>query len=268
MLRRILLPILLGLILGACSNFSKVMKSTDPKEKYEAAVAYYEEKDYYRAGLLFEDVMPAFVGAAESEQLQFYYAYCHFYQSQYLLANHYFKSFFNTYNRSPYAEEALYMSAYSLYKDTPRYNLDQSNTNDAIGEMQDFLNRYPASEYAPEANRIILELRQKLEKKAFENAMQYAQLRRYKAASVALDNFMKDYPDSELKEQAMFKKLEAEFELAKISIPSKQQERFETALITYKKFSSKYPDSEYFKTASKISDAATKELDRITASVR
>ncbi|GAA4820283.1 outer membrane protein assembly factor BamD [Algivirga pacifica] len=263
MLKNIILFLSLALILGSCGKFHKVMQSDDVELKYEASQKYYEEENYYKAGLLIEDIQAAFIGTERAEKLQFQYANTQYEQQQYLMSNHYFKTFYNTYNRSPYAEQALFLSAYSLYKDTPRYNLDQSNTTKAISEMQDFMNRYPESEYIDEANEVIVKLRQRLEKKGFESAMEYYTLRRYKAAAVALDNFTKDYPDSKYKQQALYHKLESEYELAKISYFSKQEERYEAALTTYEKFVERYPSSEYKREADKIATMSRNELNRV-----
>jgi outer membrane protein assembly factor BamD len=53
------------------------------QEKYAGAVNYYKKKDYYRAGILFEELIPLMRGQAESELTQFYYAYCQFYQGHF-----------------------------------------------------------------------------------------------------------------------------------------------------------------------------------------
>jgi outer membrane protein assembly factor BamD len=154
---------------------------------------YYERKDYYRSVILFDQIRPYLRGTAEAEQVEFYYAYAHYYQKQYLLASHYFKNFHDTYNRSEFAEEAFYMYGYSLYRQSPIYNLDQSSTVEAITAVQTFLNRYPRSEFREDAVKIQVELRQKLEKKAYENAKLYVQLNSLNSALIALDNFRKDF---------------------------------------------------------------------------
>ena len=81
---------------------------------------------------------------------QFYYAYTQYQQQQYLLSATLFKKFYETFARSDYAQEATYMYAYSLYKDTPSFNLDQSNTLTAMSALQDFINTYPDSKYRDE----------------------------------------------------------------------------------------------------------------------
>ncbi len=48
--------------LGSCSNYQKLLKSTDNDAKYEAAMDYYEKGDYTRALQLF-DLLQAFTVA-------------------------------------------------------------------------------------------------------------------------------------------------------------------------------------------------------------
>ena len=67
-----------------CTEFKRIQKSDDWKLKYDAALDYYEKKDYYRAIILFDQINPYIRGSAEAELVQFYYAYAHYYQKQYL----------------------------------------------------------------------------------------------------------------------------------------------------------------------------------------
>jgi len=248
------------LVLGACSKLTRVLKNPNVEEKYQAALDYYEDGDYYRASLVFEDLLPNMIGTAEAEQIQFYYAYTQYHQNLFEMSSYYFKQFHDTYRRSDYAEEALFMHAYSLYKSTPDYNLDQSNTDKAINELQDFINRYPQSEYVAQSEDLIMELRDKLEMKGYTVAKQYHKLRYYKAALVAYENFQRDFPDSELKEEVAYLMVEAQYELAKASILSLQQERYEKALKLYYNLVDKYPESNYLKTAEDYFENSQREL--------
>jgi outer membrane protein assembly factor BamD len=249
---------------AGCTEFKRIQKSDDWKLKYDAALEYYEKKDYYRAIILFDQINPYIRGSAEAELVQFYYAYAHYYQKQYLLASHYFKNFHDTYNRSEYAEESYYMYGYSLYKQSPAYNLEQSSTVEAITAIQTFLNRYPGSEYRAEAIEIQAELRSKLEKKAYENAKLYATLGRLESALIALDNFTKDYPDSKLSEDASFLLVETSFKYAKQSILSKQKERYYDCIEHYEEFVDNYPESKYLKSLQDFYSSSINQLDKLT----
>jgi outer membrane protein assembly factor BamD len=267
MMRNTLILVLVILVFGSCSNLTKVLRNPDIDEKYKAAVNYYDNEDFYRAGLVFEDLLPNMVGRKEAEFVQFYYAYCHYQQRQYDLAAYYFKQFYDTYRRSEFAEEALYMFAYANYKSTPEFNLDQSNTSTAIDAMQDFLNIYSESTYAEQGTQVIDEMREKLEMKAYTVAKQYHKLRRYKAAVIAYENFQRDYPDSDLKEETSFLKVEAQYALSKMSIQTLKQERYEKAVEYYYYLIDRFPESDYLNEAQSIFNSTQKELEDLGVNV-
>ncbi|GAB3946541.1 hypothetical protein GCM10028805_17230 [Spirosoma harenae] len=267
-LGKVLLGICVVFLLGACSPFAKLQKNGNDDQKYKGALEYYAKKDWYRAGLLFEELIPVLKGSNESEMAQFYYAYTQFHQSQYLLSATLFKKFYETFARSDYAQEAMYMYAFSLYKDTPAFNLDQSNTLTATSALQDFINAYPDSKYREDATKEIIELRGKLEKKAYEKALLYYKtsgfnIASYKSAVIAINNFQKEFPDSEYNEELAFKKVDAEFSLAQNSLESKQKERYLEAISYHQAFVDRYPKSKYLSQSEKMYETSQKEVERL-----
>jgi outer membrane protein assembly factor BamD len=215
-------------------------------------LSYYAKKDYYRASVLFEQILPIVRGLPEGEKVQFYLAYCQFHDKLYLLASEQFRTFYETYGRSPLAEEARYMFAFSLYKASPNWNLDQTSSIEAQAAMQEYLNRYPKSKFQEEALNVIIVTQEKLEKKGFENARQYYKTRQYKAAIVALNNFQNNFPDSKFREEAAFLVIDAEYKLAQQSITSKQSDRYKAVIEHYKEFLDTYPESKFLKEAEKL----------------
>jgi outer membrane protein assembly factor BamD len=252
--------VILIITVSSCTKFKKIQKSADWKVKYEAALAYYEEEDYFRSGTLFEEILPIIRGTKEAELANFYYAYTYFYQRQYILSSHYFSLFSDVYGRSEYLMEAIYMNAYSLYLQSPEPSLDQTSTYEAIASLQNFLNKYPQSEFSVKADDLIDELQVKLEKKAYENAKLYYKLRRYKAALVALDNFQYDFPDSKFNVEIGFLAIETSFDLASSSIFKVQEKRFRKTIDLYQKYIDKHPDSEYIKKAEKYYADSVEQL--------
>lgn len=256
-------------VLGSCSPFSKLQKSGTDDEKYKGAVQYYQKKDWYRAGVLFEELIPVLKGSNESEMAQFYYAYTQFHQKQYLLSSTLFKKFYETFARSEYAQEAMYMYALSLYKDTPAFNLDQSNTLTATSALQDFINTYPDSKYRDECTTMILDLRKKLEQKAYEKAKLYYKtsgfnIASYKSSVIAINNFQREFPDSEYNEELAFLKVDAQYSLAQNSLENKQKERYQEAISYYQQFIDKYPTSKFLKQSEKMYETSVQEVDRLT----
>jgi outer membrane protein assembly factor BamD len=238
-------------LLASC-KFQRILKNDDWRFRYKAALDYYNKSDYGHAGILLEELIPIIKGSPEGEKAQFYFAYCNYQQGQYLMSSHYFKTFFDTYNRSEFAEEAFYMYAYSQYADSPPVYLDQTSTSTAIDAFQEFLNRFPTSKYAVQANNLIKELRIKLETKAFNTAKLYHKLQRYQAAVIAFENFQKDFPDSYMQEEAAYLRVSTQFEMAEKSYEYKKKARYETTIKYYQSFIDRYPESKYLKQAEEM----------------
>lgn len=243
------LLLLLLVVVGACSKFRRIERSEDWRVKYEAGLEYYNKKDYYHTGILFEQIRPIVRGLPEGEKVEFYLAYCQYYERSYVLAADQFRSFYETYGRSSLAEEAIFMQAYSMYASAPASNLDQSSSIEAMSAMQNFINRFPNSKFVDRAVEVITESQRKLEEKGYQNALQYLKLRYYKAAIIAFDDFKAAFPDSKYLEEIAFLKVQAQYELAQVSIPSKQLERYTETLALYQELVDNYPSSSFLKQA-------------------
>jgi outer membrane protein assembly factor BamD len=161
------------------------------------------------------------------------FAQSYYKTKQYYLAGYQFESFVSGYPKSEKLQEAAFLGAKCYSMLSPVYSQDQTDTFKAIDKLQAFIDRFPESEYLAEANTTVKALREKIEKKVFENAKGYNTVSDYKSALVALDNFISDYPGTPYKEEALFYKLDSAYKLAEGSIPSKMEERLANARIAH-----------------------------------
>jgi len=253
--------LLLALVASGCGKYQKLVKSGDNEAKYAAALDLYEQKDYYRALQLFQQLLTFYQGTEQGQKMQFYYAYCYYHQRDYILASYYFKRFATTYPRSEWAEEAMFMSAYCYFLDSPKSSLDQTNTYTAINELLLFMDMFPGSERVEECNDLILQLRDKLEKKDFDIANLYFKMQDYEAAVASYNNLLKEYPDTDHKEEVLFKVLKANYSFALKSIASKQGTRFQNALDSYNELIFQFPETGYLREAENIHQNILKRLN-------
>lgn len=256
----ILFLLMLLLTLGGCSKYQKLLKSDDHELKFTKAVEYYESGSYGKAITLLTDVLPIYRGTTKAEDVNYYYAMAHYEQGDYIMASHYFQSFVNAFPNSSHAEEFLFLSAYCQYLESPRPSLDQSTTRNAIKELQGFINRYPYSEKVEEANQLIDELRFKLESKRFENAMLYFKINDFTAAVATFENLIKDFPDTEYREEALFYIVLSHYEYASRSIEIRQPERFQEVILAYRQLERQFPESAYLARAERMRDAADRYI--------
>jgi outer membrane protein assembly factor BamD len=233
------------LILGSCSPYQRLLKSDDVMLKKEKAIEYYEKGDYNRSLTLLNDIIPAFRGTAHAEKLNYYYAYAHYHQRDYIMAAHYFKTFTQGFPRSEHVEEFLFMSAYCKYLLSPRHSLDQTETQDAIRELQAFINRFPNSTRVEQSNELIDELRFKLEKKAFDSAMLYFNIRDYNAAVTSFNNVIRGFPDTEFREEALYHIIRSHFLFAENSIEARQLERYRNVVAAHARLVNRFPESRF-----------------------
>ncbi len=255
-MKNLTLFLVLSLFFFSCNReFNKLLKKGSTDEKYVAAIKYYKSADYYKAGVIFDEISPLLKGDSTAELVQFYNAYCNYYQSNFQMSSYQFKTFYATYNNSPFAEEAYYMYANSMYRDAPPYNLDQTNTITAVDALQTFINTFPQSKYEDKCNDNLKDLRYRLERKAYEKAKLYYKTREpsftgrpnYQATNVTIDNFRKDFPDSKYNEELSYLQIIAMEELSDLSFYVKQKERYNQTIALYEKFIDKYPNSKYLK---------------------
>lgn len=247
-------------VLGSCSGFEKLVKSTDYEKKYAEAKRYYEEEDFYKAQVLYDQIAPIMRGTDKADTVYFYQALCYYKQSDYIMAGHYFDAFSRVYGASPFLEEADFFTAYCYYKNSPRPELDQQSTLMSLQAFQKFLIRHPGSERKEEALAYIDEMREKQVEKSFISARLYYDLEDYKASLVALNNSLSEFPESKHREQILFMVFKSSFKYAEKSVFIKKKERYQVALDDYYSFKAEYPESKFMREANRYYASTVKYL--------
>lgn len=256
--------VLVVMVAGCKSKFEKLRASNNIAMKYQEAMKYYHKKKYSKALILFDDLITKYRGQAEAEDLYYYTAYTNYNLRDYTSARFQFKQFTDTYPNSSRAEECRYMGAYCYFLESPKVGLDQEYTYRAIEALQLFINLYPSSERAEEAGNLIQQLRDKLEEKAFNNAKLYLLMGLqddYRAAVIAFDNVMREFPDTKYAEEMEFLSFKAQYLYANQSHTRRQEERFGEALELYDNFISVYPESKFRKEADELKQDAEKGIE-------
>ena len=256
-MKKLIVIMLSAAMLVGCTQYAKVQKSMDYEYKYELAKVYYVEGEYSQAASLLEDVLAFMKGTVNAEESLYMLSMCYFDMKDYVTASHYLTTYFNTYPKGVYAEEARFMSAKALYLDTPDPRLDQSSTIRAINEIQVFTEYYPYSEYKEAAHAMLYELHDRLVEKEFRSAQLYYDLgnymgNNYQACIITAQNALNDYPYTKLREDLSMLILRARYSMAKESVMEKMIDRYRDTIDEYHAFKNEFPESKYLKEAEKI----------------
>ncbi len=247
-----LLLLLPALLLVSCGEFNKALKSTDVEYKIEMAEKFYAAGNYDRAIPLLEELIVLTRGGAQSERMNYLHAKAFFGLKDFIMAAYYLNNFTRTFPKSGYAEECAFLSAYCHYRNSPAFPLDQEETRHAIDQMQLFMVRYPTTSLKDSCNTLIDMLRDKLEVKAYQGALQYYRMRNYQAAGVAFRSFLRDWPNSRFREQVLILSLRSDHDLAMNSVEAKKAERIQEAIRSYHNFADAFPQSRQLPDAERL----------------
>jgi outer membrane protein assembly factor BamD len=253
----------LAALTTGCSDYNKVLKSTDLDYKYERALGYLDSNKCLGALPILEELAGLTRGTEKQRDVQYHYAQAHFCVADYYLSRYYLKQFSKTFPHDPRSEQAQFQAAVCSFRLSPSYSLDQSETHLAIEELQLFLDRYPASANRDSSQAMMDGLRYKLESKSFEAASQYHRTGQYKAATIALENGMHDFPDSPYREQMEWLILDSYYQYAILSTERRKLERFNDAIEAFLTFAARFPDSSYRAEAERVQARCIAEIEKL-----
>lgn len=249
------------ILITSCNEYQKVLNNDDTNVKYKAAEEYYNSGEYRRANRLLEQLVPAYRGKPQAERLVYFFADSYFQTKNYYLASYQFESFIKSFPKSQKLEEASFFAAKSHYMMSPVYSLDQEETNTAIEKLQIFMNNYPKSKFVDECNQLISELQNKIEKKEFEVAKQYYTIYDYRAAIKSLDNFVGEFVGSKYREEALYYKFLASYEIAMNSVETKKYQRLLDLKQLHDNITRYYPETLFEEDLSKKIKTVEKEIN-------
>lgn len=250
----LLIPAFL-LLFSACNTQEKIMKSSDTNYKLTKANEFYAEGKWYKANEIYQGLLPVFRGTKNFEELSYRYCYTFYNMHDYLSASYQFKNFVEAFPNSSRADECEFMYATAMFQQSPRYTLDQTVTEKALAALQSYIDGHPNSPNLMKANNYIDICREKIEKKAAQTAKLYYDMQEYKAATVAYQDLIQEFPSSQKSDFYFYMKQKSYFEYANASVVTKQSERYQASIDAFNDLKQYYPQTNY------LSDATTLKVD-------
>ena len=250
--------------LTSCGEYQRLLKSRDPEEKYQAALQYFNQKQYVKSQTLLDDVSAYYKGTERSEDVLAYLARSYMGQKSYESATNYYQAYIRNYPKGKYATEAYFQVGHCQYLESPDARLDQEVTRNAIEALTRFVELYPESPYAEQAYNEMNELFNKLALKELKSAQLYYNLgtylgNNYLSCEIVAKNALKDYPSNEYQEEFSWLILSAKYQQMVNSFEERKMERARDAQDEYYNFITEYPNSKRRKEADKM----LKEIKKI-----
>jgi outer membrane protein assembly factor BamD len=224
---------ILIIVLFSCGG-PKPDGSWTADEYFKYAMNMYENEDYFEAVNEFTVITLRYPGSVYSDSAQFYLGMCHFKMDEFIISAAEFNKLIEEMGRSPLVPEAQYMLGESYYQLSPRAELDQEYTMQAIKQFQIFLEDYPTHEKKEDVEKKLLDLREKLAEKQWRNADNYRKMRKLRASLIYYDIVLNNFYDTEFADDAQYGKGLVYMDL----------EEWDNARDALMMFEEKYPDSE------------------------
>ena len=250
-------------ILG-CSGTGRLRYET-PQEAFEQGKSLFEREKYQRAVDYFQAVFDFGRTSDVAADAQLYLARSYYHNGEYILAANEYTRFVDIYRNDPRSEDAEFERALSYFQLSPSYELDQTNTRQAITFLQLFLDRYPSSDKKDDAESRIAGLREKLAHKDFAAAELYERREMYEAAALTYENVFDNYSDTEWADDALLGAMRSYIAFSELSIRTRQAERLQAAIDHYERLVQLFRDSPLVKDAESLYEQAAGRLAQLTS---
>lgn len=260
---KIILAVLAVVAMSSCkSQYELLLNSNDADAKYKAAFEYFNNKKYNRAAALFESLSALTDGTERDDTVRFYWGLSNYNFKDYYTAETNFQQFYESYPRSPFASQARFLRLDCLYRSTLRYELDQQPTYKAMSAISEYMLEFPDNENMQTCKDMLVELGERLDKKAYEAAKLYYKMEDYLASRVAFRNVLKDDAENIYREDILYYIAMSSYKYAYLSVPAKQKERYMEFVDDYYNFVGELPDSQYRKELDVVYAKAQKALGK------
>lgn len=236
---------LITIFIWNCSGSVDTTKF-NAEEYFNYAMELYNQEDYEKAVLEFQNIILQYSGTTFNDDAQFYLGMTYYKREQYLLAAYEFSKLIRNTPASEFVPSSQYMLAESYYQLSPPYQLDQTYTKKSIEEFQAFVDFFPADPKVEEAEGKIKAMTEKLAEKEYQSAVIYEKMDYSKAAIKYYGLVADSYHDTKFAPMALYDKIKLQLSKGYIN----------DVLADISVFLSRYPDN-----------SVSKELQQIEVSL-
>jgi len=165
-------------------------------DKIALADRLFDKGSYGHAAAEYKDFLATFAGDERSDYAQFRLAESYRLDKEYALAEVEYQILINEHIYSDYVDDAFYLDALCAFKQSPRYERDQTKSYVALDRLKRFEQMFPSSPRLAEARALMGEIHEKLAHKDFAAAKLYFSRKHYDASLIYLRKIIDLYPET------------------------------------------------------------------------
>lgn len=178
-----------------CSGRS-VPVNAAPEEILAAAQRKLDEEDWYDAAELFELFLRNHPGSAQAPLAKIRLGDARFGLEEYLVARAHYEDVVQDFPASSWVEEARWGIARCSYASVRPWDRDPTETERALGLLEEFRVDHPSSRFLPEVEAAIADCRDRLAHREFEAGRFYAKQRRPRSAKTQFQYVLDNFPET------------------------------------------------------------------------
>ncbi|MCH7573539.1 MAG: outer membrane protein assembly factor BamD [Candidatus Marinimicrobia bacterium] len=193
--RLIALMLLAALYVAGCAG----RKDTDigtAEERFARGEELFADGKWLKASDQFNWVVLNFPASDMAAEAQYLYAECSYQRKLYVEAQLEFERFLRRWTATDRLVQARFRIVECLVAQSPKYFYSQAATEDALVEIQGFIDEFPGTPQSAEAESLIFGLRSKLARKLYESGRQYLKWRESNSAKLYFERVLVAYYDT------------------------------------------------------------------------
>ncbi len=185
-----------ALAAASCGGPYTPKKMNLANDKLALADRLFDKGSYGSAAGEYKDFLATFAGDERSDYAQYRLAESYRFDTEYALAEVEYRILINDYGYSDYVDDAFFLEGVCAFRQTPRFEREQTKSYQALERLNRFLQMFPSSSRVEEARTTIREIHAKLAHKDFTAAKLYFSKKRYDASLVYLRKIIDLYPET------------------------------------------------------------------------
>lgn len=242
--------LLAAILLAGCGKDKVSVGTGDSAGEFKECMRLSSKGNFEDSIQCFEMFKARYPQTAEGQEAELLIGDVQFAKKEYLLAAESYMAFLKLHPSYPRADYAHYRAGVAYYKESPKaIDRDQAYLDDAIGELQTVLRRYPRSPYAELSRATLHVAENRIARRHFSIGRFYYRTGEYLAAIPRFQEVANTFPDSGLADKALLYVIESNLALS----------RFDDARRAFGTLSTKHPASASTKKAERMLLKAAKK---------
>jgi len=199
--------ILLLLVIGLAGCFHKHSNTAQlaPDVLFQSALTNLQQHHYTKAQELFERFTIQYPANARVQEARFHLGEAYLGKKEYVTAAEEFNRLASDFPAGAYADDSRFKVCEAYSRLSPPVQLDQQYTRAAVDHCQSMLTYYPNSEFAPRAQQILTEMRNKLAMHHFLAGEFYFKRSAFDSAIIYFEGTLRDYSDTSVAPTALMR---------------------------------------------------------------